>query len=229
MLNYFKRFEAFSSVLSKNIPHVIKYKNSSLLMKILGYILFFNPNFMTGFVTTIGNIIYFPNKEYISERDDLGAIQILSHEARHIKDLEEVGRLPFTLSYMFPQVLAPLALLGLLINWWVALIAFLVCLLPWPAPWRKHWELRGYIMSLFFANEAMKENGVGQEERTKKLAQAANYYNSNFTNFNYYLMWPFGVKEELAIASKKIISEEITKEDVIYNEIKEAFVASKPL
>lgn len=226
---YLKMFEAFSGALAKKISFEIKYKNESWLMKLLGKILFFNSKFMTGFVTTIGNVVYFPNREYIAERETLGALEVLSHEARHIRDLEQVGKLPFTLSYMFPQILAPLALFGLLINWWVAVIALVVFLLPWPAPWRKHWELRGYIMSLFFSNEAMKEAGLSQEERATRLAKAAEYYNDNFTNLSYYLMWPFGVKEELAKASEKILSGEIIKEDVIYDEVVSALRESKSL
>lgn len=227
MTDYLKRFEAFSNALSKNIPHIIKYKDSSLLMKILGYVLFFNPRFMTKFVTTIGNTVYFPNKDYIASAQNAGIIGILAHEVKHIKDHEKTGSIISILGYMFPQILVPLALLGLFINWYVAVIALVILLLPWPAPGRKNLELNGYIMSLFFGNEIMKEDGFNAEERTKKLLEAVEVYNKYFTSFDYYMMWPFGVKKELSEAVEKIISGEIMKEDVIYGEVVSALNDSK--
>lgn len=43
----------------------IKYKNESLIMRLLGILLFFHKDFMTYHMTTIGRTIYIPSKNFV--------------------------------------------------------------------------------------------------------------------------------------------------------------------
>ena len=54
----------------------IKYKNESLFMKVIGFLLFFNKTFMTNYITTIGSTIYYPSREWC-EKNDTAAAQVL--------------------------------------------------------------------------------------------------------------------------------------------------------
>ncbi len=45
----------------------IKFKDQDPLMKLVGKLMFFNPGFMTQFVTTIGETIYWPSKEDLED------------------------------------------------------------------------------------------------------------------------------------------------------------------
>lgn len=72
------------------------------------------------------------------------------------------------------------ALTGLLATWWALLplgVAVL-CLLPWPSPWRTHWELRGYTV-----NVAMATWMYGRYSPTFRDALV-----KHFTGPNYYFM-----------------------------------------
>ncbi len=140
-------WDALSQYLATQYGMRIRFKNESNLMRFIGWILFFNKAFMTDYITTIGRTIYFPTREDIS-----GGHQwdVLAHEGIHIYD-QKISPIKFTLSYLFPQVLAALSLLAILAIWntWFLLsLAFLVALLPLPAPWRTTWERRGYLMSM---------------------------------------------------------------------------------
>ncbi len=223
---FYKRFVQFKELLKLKYPDLeVKFKNESTFMKIIGYALFFNKAFMTGYVTTIGSKVYFPSKELLENRASHSAIITLAHEVRHVHDFQKVGSLWFSLGYLFPQILAPLMLCLIPINWILALILFVVCLAPWPAYWRMKAELSGYTMTLFTANELMKELDISLEDRTNKLYQMAEDKNKHFTTFGYYLMWPFGVTDKLKTAAFHIVNEKLDGE--IYKDIKEALVKSK--
>lgn len=227
MTSYSERFQAFKNALSKNVPDLqVKYKNESFLMKLLGMIMFFNPSFMTNFITTIGNTVYFPTKEMVEE-DNSSAIRVLAHEYVHMRDSQRYSNFIFVIMYLFPQILAPLALLLLLVWWPLAIVGFLLLLAPLPAPGRKLLELNGYRMSLFMTNYFLEEDGFSLGERENILKSYVDPLNNHFTSFNYYVMWPFGVKEELSAAAQDVLSGEILKKDVIYSEVEEALASSK--
>ena len=77
----------------------IKYKNESLLMKILGFITKpFCPKFMTTYTTTVGKTIYLPTKfESFAKRYQ---IMIIMNEKKHIEQYKKY--FPFYgLMYLF--------------------------------------------------------------------------------------------------------------------------------
>ena len=63
----------------------VKYKTESSFMKLIGKILFFNKTFMTFYTTTIGSTIYFPNREFVNNKEVSSSI-IFLHELVHIHD-----------------------------------------------------------------------------------------------------------------------------------------------
>ena len=106
----------------------VEVKEESKLMKIIAKILFFNPKFMTDYITTIGSTVYFP-REDIS--NDVTVWEVLPHEMIHADDSRRLGPL-FGFLYLFPQILAILSLLafgalGGNLNWLYWLL-FLHCI-----------------------------------------------------------------------------------------------------
>ena len=238
------RFNKFAEILGKNLEGFqVKFKNESTLMRLIGFLIFFNKAFMTGFITTVGRTVYWTTKESLEARSETGSIVTLAHEYQHAKDADHRTAILFGLLYLFPQVLAApglllalaspvwitLMLLGTLTwTWWLLpFILTLLFLTPIPAPWRTHYELKGYTMSLFATNEFLKEMGYPKEQRIEQLRGQIESKNMQFTSGNYYFMWPFGVEGKLHDAVGAIISEEIMDDDPIYPEIAKAIRDSK--
>lgn len=139
--------ERFLLCLSANGVSVrLKRKRDSVLMTILGKILFFNRSFMSRYYTTIGRTLYTP--DHCFDYDSPYSIDIVAHEAVHVAMSKKYPIL-FGLIYLFPQCLALLALLAFLpfqgSLWFLLALLFL---LPWPAPGRTVLEKWGYLMSL---------------------------------------------------------------------------------
>ncbi len=139
------------------------------------------PTFVTGFTTTIGHTVYLAT-------DDKADIKTppwgtLAHEGVHALDDEKHWY--FKLTYLFPLVLAPLALLSLLAiplsNWWLLNLVWLACLAPLPAPGRCHWERRGYIMSV--AADALRHG-----ERYVRAEHYQAWYIGHFVSGDYFYM-----------------------------------------
>src|ERR1022692_1584854 len=92
----------------------IKYKDKSTLMKIIGTLVSpFNPGFMTDFVTTLGNTIYYPNEAYTQTQ---AGIDVTIHECTHLYDQKRFSFL-YTLAYALPQLFFLPSFLLLLISW----------------------------------------------------------------------------------------------------------------
>lgn len=165
---------------SLGVRNVIKDESS--FMRLIGKILFFNRGFMTIFITTIGQTIYWPRDIW---EDDYAVWSVLPHELTHAMDFRRMGLIPAALIYLFPQVLAVFALGAIGAIWDVRFLWFLLALIflfPWPAPGRKYMEMRGFAMSVatdMWANP------------THKREEAPNWILDNFTGPNYYWMWPF--------------------------------------
>ena len=154
----------------------VKFKDESLLMKVLGKALFFNPSFMTNYTTTLGSTVYFPTKKWVDENSEDAAC-ILAHELIHVSDSQEIGMSLFAYSYLFPQVLSLLALLAIVSsNLW---LLWLLCLAPLPAPFRTYWELRGYAIT-----DAVLH-------KTRGTFTSSDFLAKQFTTGAYYFMWPF--------------------------------------
>lgn len=183
-----EQFTALYKEISKRHPKFsIKRKETSTFMKFLfeiSLMRLWNKNFMTNYITTIGNTIYWP----MDRRDEspVGSSQsdfdVLAHEYMHIFDRQRLGTLVYTLSYLFPQWLALLSLGAIGAIWTPWCYLFLLCLLflaPWPASGRRDIELRGYGMDL--AVKEWRSGVMGTEE-------FYNFSTEQFTGWSYYRM-----------------------------------------
>ena len=215
-------FNKFAKELNKQYNFDIKYKDESVLMKIISFILFMNPGFMTQYITTIGNKIYFPSRGYI-ERNDSSAIKVLAHEVVHISQGKKYTNLLFGIMYLFPQCLCVLSVLAFFNLWF---LLFLVFLLPFPAPWRKAFEFEGYSMSLFMSYLWLKSVGHREDYIDSRLRFLANYYNEQFIKSYYWFMWPFGVKEKFYNKIDEIKKGDISDTDEVYGHVERAYKAT---
>lgn len=161
----------------------VKYKDTSLFMKFLSLILFFNKDFMKSFTTTIGTTIYYPSEEFVKNSPITSLITLL-HELVHIIDYNK-NKLLFTLLYLFPQVLAIFALPLFFISWKFSAL-FLLFLLPLPAYFRMKYERKAYAVSLYVIKQlSLKKNFKVELEKQK------DNYISYFKKSDYYYMWIF--------------------------------------
>jgi len=169
-------FDRVTKFASSRYDAQIKFKNESGMMKLLGKALFFNPKFMTQFVTVIGRTVYFPSREKM-EKDPGSTAQVLCHELVHMSDEKAAGSLLFRLSYLFPQWLALLSISSFFVG--PAGLAFLIFLFPFPSFFRTFWELRGYAMT-----DAVRYELTGRFTRKTWMSK-------QFTTGSYFFMWPF--------------------------------------
>ncbi len=181
----------------------VKYKNQSLLMKVLGVFLWpFNRKFMTGYVTTLKWTVYFPSENSIHSNPE-SAVETLMHEFIHLWDRKQKG-VWFSLGYLSPQLwaivpFAGLAAFGQLFPVWIDCLIFglgMLCLAPWPSPWRTRFELRGYTVTLAYKQWVL---GVLAD------AEGMDWIEQQFTGWYYYKMWPF--KNNLANRIDMIIEQ----------------------
>jgi hypothetical protein len=224
------RTNRFITELQKTVPNFnIKFKNQSTLIKIISYILFFNKQFMTVYITTIGSTVYFPSEQFL-ESDVPNNQTAIAHEFVHAVDNK--NNIIFKLLYLFPQILTPLFiilffLLPHVFNF-ISLGVALICLLPIiPAFWRSKDELRGYQMSLFAGSELMKEYNAPTDQYNKYLNDNIDFINAEFTGSGYYWMGRSGVISQLNDTITKIKTDDIIKDDPIYNVVRIALKNSK--
>jgi hypothetical protein len=193
----------------------IKYKSESWLMRFLSFILFFSKGFMTNYATTIGKTIYLPDKSKTWNPNVTKAL--LAHEYVHVFDYDK-DKL-FSIKYLFPQILVlfallvtPFTLFGLL---------FLCFILPFPAYWRKKYEVRGYTMTLIAWNDIWKRQGKSDDYIAILLDRMVIRLNKHFTKSSYYWMWPFGVEKELRKSIHTIRTGDIFTGDDTYQKVKD--------
>lgn len=185
-----KILEDLISEIRKTHPKFkIKFKNKSFIQKILGFVLFFVPGYMTNYVTTMFGNVYVPSKEWL-EKSPRRCWKILAHEYVHLLDEKENG-LKFKISYLAPQIYA-IGLLGLVgatwNPWFFLCLGFAFFLKPGSQS-RTKWELRGYAMSM-----AADLWSTGRVTPSMIDFIAKNFYGSA-----YYWMWrnETVVKQEL--------------------------------
>lgn len=223
-----ERFNNFLKQLQTNSPDLkIAFKNQTWWMRILGKIMFFNPRFMTDFTTTLGNTVYFPSSDFFGQVSEKEAMIILAHEFVHISDQAKQGRLKYSLLYAIPQIFILWAPILFLFHWWLACLWICLWAIPFPAYWRMRSEFHGYSMSLFVSNYLLKEMGMDQINRTYALNDLADQLSKEFTSSSYYFMWMFGVNKSLHDQVNLILSNEILKQDDIYEEVAACLAASK--
>jgi hypothetical protein len=146
----------------------------------------------------------------------------LAHELVHVKQAQKYGSVIFGLLYLFPQCLALFVLLTPLSLWF---LCFLIFLLPFSAPWRAKFEIGGYKMSLFVLNLRLQLNNSSPDYIAEALkTEAENIDKKYFKGSAYWFMWPFGVTNKLKV--KDIQDGVISKEDEIYNCVRQAYLSS---
>lgn len=150
-------------------------KRDSLFHKLIGIILSPLIDYTNDFWTTIGFTAASPP-------GDVNRWQVRPHEGRHAIQAKKWTRPLFGFLYLFPQSLAPIfVLLAFLLSpWW---LLGLVCLLPWPAPFRMVFELHAYQLSIMI-NTWRGYSKDYIEYDIKFLA------NEIFAGPSYYWMWP---------------------------------------
>ena len=172
--------ERFVAYIQKDVEVRVVRKRDSALMWLLNKILFFLPNFMENFTTTIGKTIYMPNRTLSIL--SVWIAPLMGHECQHAWDSQRWGAL-YYFGYLFPQVLALGSLMAIFSSlWWLLCLA---ALLPWPAPFRMLIERRGYLISL------IGYDMLSDDKSSAKQARAIDDVVKQFTGHNYYFMWPF--------------------------------------
>lgn len=174
----------------------IKYKDTDPFMKVVSTLLFFNSAFKTQFITTIGDTQYWPTQQYITDNPQ-AASEVFIHECTHMYDEKRIGALPFKLGYLFPQLLAlPVLLLLFVLTWKIALPLVILCLLPWPAPWRAYFERRAYFVSM----------RVGYSLFNWDPKVMAPSFARFFKDSSYYFMMPFGEDDKFAAEAANLLA-----------------------
>lgn len=172
-------------------------KRSSKLMRALFELTLmrlWNPRFMTSYTTTIGRTMYIPKDPLVFGSEGVHDLALLNHELQHIKDSIAHGRVYWSVCYLSPQIFALLAVLAF---WFPPALCFLICLLPWPSPFRVWAESRAYAISLATYSRAGFEVGALQYER----------HRSKFMGWTYYRMaWRWApVRERLEKLTSQLI------------------------
>lgn len=135
----------------------IVLKHESRLMRVLNVLKFWDKDFMTDEVTTVGSTIYVP--ESLFERSDKRSVlKVIAFETVGIAHRKNLKAL-WWLFYGYPQVFSLLALAPLVgAPMWY--LAFLLCLLPTPSPFRYALLLDQYKVWMIFEEYAYTPNKV---------------------------------------------------------------------
>ena len=101
----------------------VRYKDESLLMRLLALLMFpFNPNFATEYTTTLGSKTYLPSRAAVA-KDYGGFSGVLAHEGVHVFD-DAKHPLWFKLSYSLNQsAVLPLLVLFAVLGSWIPVAA----------------------------------------------------------------------------------------------------------
>lgn len=180
-IDWKKSYLKLKNKIREDIPNFrVRYKDESIFMKILSWILFFSKGFMKTATTTIYPVVYFPRESFVIY-DYERAFRILSHEYVHLLDRKNEGVI-FNLKYLFPQILSLLSLLSLLAfwsPWFLLLLGFLAFLAPWPSRFREQYELSGYLMNLHH------DENFGWDTTRARVEELVAW---SFTSWRYYRM-----------------------------------------
>lgn len=196
----------------------IKYKDQSTLMKVIGKIMFFNPQFMTDYVTTLGNTVYLPNEQYIVNKPE-ASINVFIHECTHMYDEKRLGFL-YQLAYIFPQILSLVCFLLMFIVTWKIMLPFgLLMLAPLPAPWRAYFEKRAYFVQMYAGTQLWDADPVAFGDT----------YAQWFRTGDYYWMWLFEQNSSFAqeAANIKAGKPACSSEPALYKQVNDLIAAAK--
>jgi hypothetical protein len=195
----------------QHFPYLkIKYKNKSILMKLLSFLFFFNKKFMTECLTTIGYTIYLPSEHYMKIKPVSGSV-IFMHELVHLYDKRKLGIL-FTLGYMLPQILIIPSLLLFLISWKIAIPVIIILLTPLvPAYFRMIFEKRAYLSSIYVIQKLSIKLNFNPH-----LPSQIEHFLSQFNNSYYYWMWHFNLEDEFEKAMREVENNKKPYNDEIF-------------
>lgn len=209
-------FQNLTTAAQKYFPTLqIKYKDQNSLMKLLGLLLFFNPDFMKSYITTVGDTVYFPNVEYVKNGPISSAV-ILLHELVHMYDEKRLFKPIFGFLYLFPQILSIICIpLIFMISWKIFLPLTIFFLLPLPAFFRMYFEKRAYFVALY----SMRALSVRLNFKID-LAVQSQFFVSQFNHSYYYFMWPFNnIQSDFREAVTKIQSGQRPFQDAVFDMI----------
>lgn len=189
--------------------------NPNWLLKLIAPIVgLFNDSFMTGYITTLGNTIWYP-EGWLDRGDVKSRLSTIAHECIHIKQGAEQGSVLHAFLYLFPQSLAVLSLLAFLAIpfglWWLLCLLFLLCLAPIPAPFRYMKELEAYRVKLIFFKYAWNSND-------DMMRWAKDHVIKNMSSSDYYFCWPFKNRILKDLNNKKALEKEQYQEIVEFLE-----------
>lgn len=196
----------------------IKSKDKSFLMKLISFILFFNKDFMSSFVTTIGSNVYFP-KDYDFEKPS--AIVTISHEVKHILDSRKYFL--FNILYLFPQILTLFFIPALFLHWAFVFPLILVLSPAIPAFFRAKFEFDAYIISLYVINLLLKYQNFDEKSRKEILISNAEKMNKHFTSAAYYFMFIFGLSNDFKEQIDLILSEKFEMNNQYAQDLRNIF------
>jgi len=180
-------------------------------MKILGFMLFFSPDFKTSYTTTIGDTIYYPSQSFVNLHP-VSTLVILLHELVHVYDEKRLTKPLFSASYLLPQLLAFLIIPLLFISWKIAL-PFLIFLAPFPAYFRKLYEKRAYLASLYVMYQLNIKSSFNID-----IENQSQFFANQFKTSAYYWMWPFkSINSEFEAAVQLIKSGKRPYEDKVFD------------
>ena len=148
-----------------------------------------SPEFMIRYITTIGDTAYFPD-DMLANPDSERMLRVIVHESIHLFDSKRFFGPLFKFLYLFPQSLAPLALLSLLAFWKIGFIwclLFLLSIAPIPAPFRYWFELRAYRTQLMFSVKVDKASPEQLEE--VYVGYKNNYVQTFITGLGHFHLW----------------------------------------
>lgn len=208
-------FDSLVSSAKENFPDLqIKYKDQSTFMKILGKLLFFNKDFMSSYITTIGSTVYFPTESSVKARPVSSSI-VLLHELIHINDAKKISKFLFGFLYLFPQILVLLFLPLLLLSWKIFLPLLIIAALPIPAYFRMYFEKRAYIVSMYSLYKLSKKLNFSVDLNMSKRG-----YLEQFKERYYYYMWPFSnIDRQFDGAIQKILNNQHPYDDKVLDTI----------
>jgi hypothetical protein len=181
-------------------------KKTSIFMKMIAVILFFNKNFMTSYVTTIGRTVYWPDLEERFSKYPENSFRTMFHETQHAHD-GSVFKIVYELSYLSPQIGGLLSLLAFMAitfsNAWLLALLALVLIAPFPAYFRAHWEFRGSSCNMAYR--------IWTDDRVSDRYK--DFLVQRFKGPDYYFMWPFpkSVRKKLAKIEQRIRAGKLTE------------------
>lgn len=205
---YIKYFETQHSIKIE-----IKPKSESKLLNFLNPIVsIFNKNFMSDYVTTIGNTIWYPDG-WLDKNDFKSRLQTVIHECIHIKQGKSQPNFIHEFLYLFPQSLSILSLFSLLSvplgMGWLWCLLFLFFLAPVPAYFRYKKELEAYRIRILFFKHVYNSSEEMLQWTKKMIVE-------NLSKSNYYFAWPFPKWIQKDLDDESFMDEEQYRDIILF-------------